>query len=341
MTSSFWRNKKVLITGGAGFIGSNIAARLVYLGSHIRVADNLERGCKDFLKPILERIDFQHVDLTESGACHRVCKGIEIVFHLASKVGGIGYYLSRPGDVILNNILIDSLMLGAALKTGVNYYLYSSSAHVYPVELQLVADASTIKEEQAIPAHPPLSYGWAKLIAEKQIEYKIEEGASIRAAIVRLIGAYGKNQDIELETGSAIPVFCRRAIEYPERKPFIIWGNGTETRSYCYIEDIIDGMLLSVEKLSEYNLVGPINVGSEDRVRIDDLAKMIIDISGKDIEILFDKTKKTVLGGQVADCSMANELLDGWRPKTPLKHGLERTYRHIQERLLSKGTQSL
>ena len=228
---SFWRGKKVLLTGGAGFIGSNLAVRLLNLGSQVRVVDNLERGNLKYLRPIRDDLEFKQLDLTGQEACRLACQEMEIIFHLASKVGGIGYYLQKPGDVILNNVLMDTLMLQAALEVGVERYFYASSAHVYPLELQFSPESPPIKEEQAYPAHPGLSYGWAKLLAEKQIEYHVEEGMPLRAAIIRLIGAFGPNQDLDLETGSAIPVFCRRAVEYPERQPFIIWGSGIETRS--------------------------------------------------------------------------------------------------------------
>jgi GDP-D-mannose 3',5'-epimerase len=332
MNRSFWSKRKVLLTGGAGFIGSNLAAHLVNLGSVVRVADNLERGKLDHLEPIRDTIEFVLLDLTESQACRQAVAGMEIIFHLASKVGGIDFYLRNPGEVILKNMLMDTLMLRETLRENTPYYCYASSAHVYPLELQLAPDAPPIKEEQAYPANPELSYGWAKLAAEKQIEYRIQEGGNLKASILRLVGAYGPNQDIDLQNGSAIPVFCRRAIEYP-KTTFTIWGNGLETRSYCYIDDVIRGMLRSVEKLADYRLVGPINLGNEGRVAIGRLAEMIVDISGKPIPIAKDVSKPTTIYGQAVDCSKARELLDGWTPITTLRQGLEKTYRHIQDRL--------
>jgi nucleoside-diphosphate-sugar epimerase len=329
----FWRNKKVLITGGAGFIGSNLAEELVRLGSSVRVADNLERGREEYLLPVRGKIDFMKLDLTSREACKKACEDAEIIFHLASKVGGIGYYMQKPGEVIRNNILMDTLVFQAAIETKVERYLYASSAHVYPIELQLSTDSVPIRERQAYPANPELSYGWAKLIGEKMIEYRIQEGSPTRCAIVRLIGAFGKNQDLDLETGSAIPVFCRRVIEYPTRKPFVIWGTGQETRSYCYVVDVIEGMLLSVEKLTGVQLAGPINLGSEGRISMEELARMIIDISGKQIDIVKDLSKQTVIWGQAVDCSEARDLLDGWHPRTSLADALKLTYRHIETRL--------
>ena len=330
---SFWKNRSVLVTGGAGFIGSNLTQRLVELGAKVRVLDNLERGKLEYLKDVLDQIDFQKGDLRASEVCFEICKGMDVIFHLASKVGGIRCYLDKPGQVMTQNVLIDTNMIEAAKAQGVGFYLYASSAHVYPIELQQSPDAPPIREEQAIPAHPELSYGWAKLLGEREIEYTIAEGAELKAVIVRLIGAYGPNQDLDLDTGSAIPVFIRRAIEYPQRKPFVILGTGEETRSYCYISDVLDAMLLAIEKLDNQRLIGPINVGSETRIKIKDLVDEIIDISGKDIEVVNDLSHPTVIWGQVLDCSKAREILDNWVPKVSLREGLEKVYSHIQERL--------
>jgi GDP-D-mannose 3',5'-epimerase len=328
----FWEKKRVLVTGGAGFIGSNLTEDLVSLGAAVRVVDNLERGKREYLSKVLDRVEFVNADLRKEETCREVCRGIEIVFHLAARVGGIGYYLSKPGEVILQNTMIDSFMVEAVLEERVQRYFYASSAHVYPIELQMAPDAPLIKEEQVLPAHPELSYGWAKLIAEKQIEYVAQENTSFRAAVARLIGVFGKNQDLDFETGSAIPVFIRRAIEYPQRKPFVIWGTGNETRSYCYIDDVLGGILSMVQKLDQQQLVGPLNLGSEERIRIEDLAKEVVKISGKDMEIVKDQTKKTLIWGQALDCSKAKKLLDGWEPKVTLSEGLRWMYEYYMDK---------
>jgi GDP-D-mannose 3',5'-epimerase len=329
----FWRRRKVLVTGGAGFIGSRLVRRLVSLSARVTVVDNLVRGSSENLGGVLDAVQFLQRDLTNQESCLKACADMEVVFHLAARVGGINYYLGQPGEVITQNVLMDALMLQAALACGVERYAYASSAHVYPLELQLTPDAPLIAEGQALPAHPELSYGWAKLLGEKQIEYVVAEGAPIRAAILRLIGVYGENQDADLATGSAIPVFVRRAIEYPARTPFVILGTGEETRSYCYVEDVIDAMLLAVEKLDQSQLLGPMNIGSEDRIKINDLAEEIIARSGKDIEPVHDISHETVVWGQALDCSKARQTLDSWQTRTSLQDGLERVYSHMLRKL--------
>lgn len=330
---SFWKNKKVLITGGAGFIGSNLAAELIHLGAKVKIIDNLERGKLEYIESIKDSIDIVIEDLKNIGAVKPHFQNIDVVFHLASKVGGIGFYLNSPGTVINENLKIDNNVLELVIKNEVLYYLYASSAHVYPKELQGSPDAPAISENQCYPANPELSYGWAKLIGEKQILYSLQENLlNAKVSIPRLIGAYGPNQDLDLEKGSAIPVFCRRAIEYPNLAPFTIWGTGKETRSFCYVKDMVDGLIFSLEKTDE-NLVGPFNLGAEGRVTIGEIAETIVNISGKEIDLKYDKTKETVIWGQAFDCSLSKRLLKGWEPKYSLKEGLAKTYEHIQNRL--------
>lgn len=333
MNEQFWKGKKILVTGGAGFIGSHVTERLVELGATVRAVDNLERGKLENIRSTINQIEFFERDLREKYACEEVCRSMDVVIHLASKVGGIKYYLQKPGQLILQNAQIDSFMLQASLQHGVDRYLYASSAHVYPIDRQLSPDASPLVEEDSVPAHPDLSYGWAKLLGEKQIEYSIAEGTKLKAAIVRLVGVYGENQELDLETGSAIPVFMRRAIEYPDHGPFVIWGTGEETRSYCYIDDVVEGLLRAVENLNTHQLLGPLNLGNEGRIRMGELAERIVQISGKEIEIIRDTSKPTLIWGQAVSCAKARKVLGGWEPRVSLDEGLRKTYGHLAKRL--------
>jgi nucleoside-diphosphate-sugar epimerase len=330
---SFWSGKSVLVTGGAGFIGSHLTPALVASGAHVTVVDNLERGSKERLRAVWGEITFHQVDLLDQQAAIQVCAGQDVVFHLASKVGGIGYYTRRPFEVIEANLQMDGNVLGAALAREVPFYFYASSAHVYPIELQGDAEAPPIREEQVLPAHPELSYGWAKLIGEKRIQYALAEGKPVRASIARIIGAYGPNQDFNLATGSAIPVFIRRAIEYPRLSPFRVLGTGKETRSYCFVGDIVAGIMTSTEELADQPCVGPFNLGAEGRVSIGELAQTVVDISGKDIDIEFDSSHPTLIWGQALDCSLASSLLRGWRPAVGLREGLQLCYQDVKSRL--------
>ena len=169
---NFWHGKKVLVTGGAGFIGANLCERLVPLHANVVVVDNLERGKLENLDKVKGDIEFIRGDLRDIHVVRKLFSNkFDVVIHLAAKVGGIGYYSSFPGTVISENVLIDNNIINSIVESDIEFFLYASSAHVYPKELQMTPDTPPIEEEQCYPANPELSYGWAKLIAEKQILY--------------------------------------------------------------------------------------------------------------------------------------------------------------------------
>ncbi len=320
----------MIVTGGAGFIGGNLVRRLLALGAYVRVIDSLARGTISRWGPS-ERIEFLRLDLTDAAGCSRAFEGIDVVFHLASRVGSSRYYVERPLDVLSTNVRIDGAVVSAAHAAQVRRFLYASSVFVYPAEKQASPDSPALHEQDCFPANPPLSYGWAKVIGEKLTEFASAEGDGMRAAVVRLMGVYGPGQDFDLQRGSIIPVLVRRAIEYP-RLPFVIYGNGQETRSYCYVEDVIDAMLCAIDKSDQQRLVGPLNIGSESGIRIIDLAREIVAFSGKPIEIQLMPGMAAVQG-QSIDCSLARTMLDGWTPRVSLRDGLAATFADVADRL--------
>ena len=322
---------EILVTGGAGFIGSHLVKKLVKEGHKVTVIDNLERGSLIFLEEVISKINFFKKDLRKYSQVHKFFKNKECVIHLASKVGGIGTYVSKPYEIMSSNMDIDSNVLKAVINYQIKNYFYASSAHVYPKSLQTVKDSPRILENQACPADPELSYGWAKLIGEKAIESAVKEYDFLHASIARFIGIYGPNQDYNLNTGSVIPVFTHRALKYP-LIPFNVWGTGEETRYYCYIDDALKCIELMIDKAGKSKLVGPLNVGKEERVSISQIANTVIDISQKDIEIEYDTSKKTLIWGQWCDCKEAEKVL-GWTANTSLEDGLKKVYNDIKKRI--------
>lgn len=330
---SDWQDVPVVITGGAGFIGSNLAREMVRRGARVRVVDNLERGRTAFLSPIWRDVEFLQADLRHPEEAARAVRGADVVFHLAAQVGGIKIYQDKAGSVLNNNLLIDQHVFSAAVTDEVPHFFYASSAHVYPRRLQQFPDALPLKEGDADPADPVLSYGWGKRMGEVSLLALAAEHPWMKVAIARIMGAYGYNQDVGLETGSVIPVFCHRAIRWPAGAPFRIWGSGRETRSYVFIDDVVEGVVRSVEALAQQRIVGPFNLAADGRVTIRDIAEKIVRISGKQIPLEFDSAALTAIWGQAADTSLARSLLDGWYARTNFDTGLQATYRDVARRL--------
>lgn len=319
----------IVVTGGAGFIGSHLVPRLARAGASVRVVDNLERGLEKHLQQVRNEIEFRVADLRDGNTARTALRGASAVIHLAAKVGGIKVYTDRPGTVLHDNLLIDQNVIAAALETGVSRFVYASSAHVYPIERQLTPDSPALREADAVPAAPVLTYGWGKRIGEVTLQSLALERDRLAVAIPRIMGAYGPNQDYALETGSVIPVLCHRAAVWPRGAPFRVWGTGRETRSYVYIDDVVEGLVRSLDALATVRVLGPFNLAAPGRVSIGDIARKIIVISGKNIPLEFASTVPTVIWGQAADPSLAAELLGGWQARVTLDEGLRREYDHI------------
>ena len=327
----FWKNKKILITGGAGLIGSSLARNLLKAEAQITIIDDLSRGQTEFLGDALGHITLKVFDLCDYQKCLDTIKDFDIVVHMASKVGGIKVYIDQPFSIMNDNILIDSNVLRAALHNGIKKFFYASSAHVYPISMQNTVDGQKIFGTDAYPANPLLSYGWAKLIMEKQLEHAAREFEGFSVGVARYIGIYGPNQDYGLQTGSVIPVFSHRAIRYPE-VPFTIWGNGEETRSYCFIDDAVECTKMMIEKMAEQQVVGPYNVGTEDKIKIKEIAQKIVAISEKNVTLEYQTNKKAKILSQDCGCiKIYNEL--GWKATTLFDDGLRIVYNDVQRRI--------
>jgi GDP-D-mannose 3',5'-epimerase len=315
-----WYNKRVLVAGGAGLIGSHIARTLLNKGAKVTIADNLSSGSTKNIEDIKNKVLFVSVDLRKESECKKLTKGKDYVFQFAANMGGIGYITAVGADIMRDNILINTNMLQAALENKVEGYFYSSSACVYPEYRQKDASVTSLKESDAIPADPDQFYGWEKLITEKLCEaYRKDYGMNIRVA--RFHNVYGEVYTaFDKEKGKAPCHIIMKALRYPEQG-FIIWGDGKQTRSFLYIDDCIEGVL----KLMESNYQKPVNIGSDRLVTIDELAQIVIKISGKNIIVKHDLSKPQGVRGRNADITLVRKEI-GWEPKVSLEEGLRRTY---------------
>jgi len=311
-----WAGMKVLVTGGAGFIGSNLVRKLVSLGSEVWVADNFSRGSRENIESLIDKIHVYPVDLTEPENCLLVTKGIDHVFHLAASVGGIQYITKENVGGLTPSILMNTNMLEASRINHVKRFLFASSACVYR---EKKVDLNVFEEEDAIPANPLTTYGWAKIMGEIQCKaYYLDYG--IKCSVVRIFNAYGENENLDPKWSHVIPSLIRKAVLHP-REEFTIIGDGKQERAFLYIQDCIEGLILSMEKITDAEAI---NLGSEEVVSITELAEKIIKISGKNIDVRYDLSGPRGTYRYCAETTKMKKVL-GWRPKITLEEGLMRT----------------
>lgn len=327
--------KKMVITGGCGFIGSNMSHHFAKSGEwDVFVFDDMSRGRKENIKD--DSITIIEGSGERLDDCLFAFEGADTVIHLAAKVGGIGYYEEKPFSVCLENTLIDTNVILGMIMAGVNKFVYASTTHVYPHELQTSPDSPPLKESDA-GSDPLLSYGLEKLYIEKLLSFMdVERDDEIdhdipNLGIARYCGIYGSGQDTNLENTSLLPALCKRASLYPE-VPYQIRGDGRETRSYCYIDDAIEATEMMLNKMETERIVGPYNVGSDEKFTVMQIAEKIANISGKDMAIQTQPEIVANIMGQSCDLETIKSEL-GWYPKTTLDKGLIKIYNDVKERV--------
>src|SRR5947208_6608840 len=320
--ASFWKTKKVLVTGGASFIGSHLVDSLVNFGSQVTVLDNLSSGTLDNLERSFPRIKFAKEDLEYSSLQNLVnlFTGHDVVFHLAATHGGRGYINSHPAD-ITSNFAIDHHVFEACATANVGKVVFASTACVYPPVLQSkVGSNYLLKEEDAPIEHldQPLSsdleYGWAKLMGEMQLNSFIRQ-YSIKGCSVRFVTAYGPREN---ET-HAIVALIYKALE--KMDPYVIWGDGNQERDFTYVSDLVSGTLLAAEKIEDGS---PINLGTERRISMIDIARMVFEIMNFHPQVKFDVNSPVGVLSRALDISQARGTLN-WEPSVTLEEGLRRT----------------
>ena len=311
--------ERILITGGGGFIGSHLARHLYSQGYFVRVADV---KYDDYIeeKHCSERLE---LDLRILQDCLKATEGIDKVYNLAANMGGIGFITSVFADIMHDNVLINTHMLEAAVRNKVKRFFFSSSACVYPNYKQTTADVPGLKEEDAYPADPNEAYGWEKLFTEEMMKsYQIDYGVDIRVA--RFHNIYGPEGTYKGGKEKAPAALCRKVVEASDPGEITIWGDGKATRSFCYIDDCVRGIVALMESGHDK----PINIGSDRLISVDGLADIIINSSGKKITRNHDLSAPEGVKGRNADLALVKKVL-GWEPEISLEEGMGKTYRWI------------
>jgi nucleoside-diphosphate-sugar epimerase len=316
--------ERVVVTGAGGFIGHHLVTYLKSRGYWVRGVD-----LKYPEYTPVDADEFEILDLRRWDNCLQALRGADHVYALAADMGGMGFISANHAVILRNNALINLHTMEAARVHEVSRYLYTSSACVYPDELQTETDVKPLREEDAYPANPQDAYGWEKLVTEKLAEYYAAD-FGLLTRIVRFHNIFGPYGTYDGGREKAPAALCRKVASAVDGSEIEIWGDGEQTRSFCYIDDCVEGIYRIM--MSEFS--GPLNLGTDRLVTINELAQIIIGISGKtDIALRHIDGPQGVRGRNSDNSRIRNVL--GWEPEISLEEGLAPTYRWIEKQVTS------
>ena len=319
---NFYKGKKVLVAGGTGFIGSFVCELLLNKGANVLVT--FRKSNFDNIVHIKKDLKLIKTNLLDYKDAKKATKNIDVVLNLASKVAGIQYNIDHPVEMFGDNVIIAKNMIEASYRNNVDRFLIVSSACVYP----RFASVTTEETEGFIDDPEPtiLGYGWAKRVAELMGRFYFQE-YGMKVAIARPYNAYGPRDNFDPSVSHVIPGIIKRVFD--GENPLVVWGSGKQTRSFLYAEDFARGLLTVTER---YPVADPINIGTDEEVTIGNLAKMIVEISGKKTKIKFDTSKPD--GQPRRNCDTKKALAKtGFKAQIKLSDGLERTIAWYKKQL--------
>ena len=317
--------QRIVVMGAGGFIGSHLAKRLKREGFWVRGVD-LKKP--EFSESHAD--EFLVGDLRDPRFAKEAVGGVERVYQLAADMGGAGYIFTgeHDSDVLHNSASINLNVLDAGVHAGVKRFFYSSSACIYPERNQLDPDNPNCEESSAYPAAPDSEYGWEKLFSER-LYFAFSRNHHVDVRVARFHNIFGPEGTWDGGREKAPAAMCRKVAAAPAGGEIEIWGDGQQTRSFLYVDECVEG----VHRLMESDFVGPVNIGSDEMVTINQLAQAVMQIAGKKLVLRHIKGPLGVRGRN-SDNRLIEQKL-GWRPSRPLEEGLAETYSWIAEQVES------
>lgn len=323
--SSQSKQKKILVTGAGGFIGHQMVSFLKNKGYWVRGVD-----LKYPEYAVTTADEFLLLDLREPTAALTATKGMDKVYNFAANMGGVGFIETVKAAVMHDNVLINANLAEACLKNGVKRVFFSSSACIYPISKQTTTDLIALKETEAYPADPDNEYGWEKIFSERLFtSYAQDHGLEVR--IARYHNIYGPEGTYTGGREKAPAAICRKVAMAKDGDQIEVWGDGEQTRSFCYIDDCLEGTYQLMESECNY----PLNIGSDRLISINEMVKLVARIANKKITIKHLLDKPQGVRGRNSDNTLLKKTLH-WEPQVSLEEGLKKTYQWVERELSKK-----
>ena len=308
---NYFKDKKILVAGGAGFVGTNLIKKLLECEAQVRAVDIKELQIQD------ERIEYFKCDLIRKEECQKAVKNIDLVFMVAANTSGAAVMEKTPLVHVTPNVIMNSLMLEAAYEAGVKKFLFASSNTVYPV-LDRPAEENDMKYGNLFSKY--YFVGWMKQFSEVLCEMYTKIKNPMKTIVVRPANIYGPYDHFGLETSHVIPALIRKVVE--RHSPIEVWGDGNDIKDFIYIDDLVEGDLLAMEKIENFN---PVNIASGLPCTIKEVLRAILEADNyQNAKVVFNVSQPTMIPKRLINTIKAKEIL-GFEAKTPLSDGIKKT----------------